>query len=615
MSLGNAQTQSRGRTDPAIARIGGCTLGTIVRLVPGIRESAIIFRSSTASLVASPLDAAKFTVPACPVQSKFIQRDFGKTFAPELFRADWNVLAIDFIRDLVTCPVAVDGTFVTDINLMMIGEKVMLEDILNVPFERITYEDPRFRALWTISVTALYDRYIRPALDAGRRVVMLELYPARGEFRPDEPDLVPFPAEASKFYLSLLRYMYDTFAGLDQRIQRLNVEDDYWLTDYEVKFGADLLVHKIDDFNFRAAEILAGLIGLPPAQTAAGLGARRLELSKDRLRKRTQDRIDAATQIKALQDEVLQQTIKVANLEDAERALVIARDEARVTASSAIQTLSDERAKHAGDLESIAMLQAEKTRLAAHIESLESDLSSARDEKAAHGRALADANHRLHLEQQRADQLESDLRQARTEIARTAALQSELAGAQQSLTEARSALAERDGDAAAFRIERDGIAAQLQALVQRHAEVESDLRAAHGALAARETLFAETQSALQAELSGAASAREAEQERHAAALNELGAVAETLRQRLAAVAERHSADLAEGEAALSAYRAEQARLAERLNEASFTLSRLQSERDSLRETIAGIESSATWRLTRTVRSWFAAVGHRAPRTR
>lgn len=263
------------------AQLGGCNLSQIVDYMPDAAIGPIVIRSATASLVSPPLPTDRFTFPSCPLRSKFIVGDFLKEFTRTLFTAEWDVLLIDLLRDFYTAPVEVDGTFVTEFNDYVHGERMTLDTILNVPFEVISWRHPRYREVWSSSIRKLYEMHLKPALDRGRRIVMVELYPAFAEYRENEGELRHFKDADVREYSFVISYMYDFFAALDPRIARLNIEREYWISAFDAKHGA-FDFHKVDDYYARGAEKLCGYLGISPEKSQTAISAARLQATRER---------------------------------------------------------------------------------------------------------------------------------------------------------------------------------------------------------------------------------------------------------------------------------------------------------------------------------------------
>lgn len=583
------------------AQLGGCNLSQIVDFMPNASRGVIVIRAATPSLVSPPLPTSRFRFPTCPLKSKFIVGDFRKEHAEALFRSDWDVLMVDLLRDFFTGAVEVDGTYVTEFNKWIHGEPVPLGNILKSDFEVITWQSLRFREVWSAATLKLYEMYLKPALDQGRRIVMAELHPAFGEYR--ETELWLNKDGIVREYSFVLGYMYDFFAALDPRIIRLSVEEDYWYSAFDVKDGA-YDSHKISDFYARGAEILCEELGIPAERSRKHIAAKRLEA--------TRERYMAHARIHAAQEERIE----------------------ALTAES--ERLASERDTLAMD---IKVMSATLAQTAARQTEQQHVLDLAERAAAAHARTLTDRDAEITalktaLDVERAGAVRrEDLAAAHAERDRFAAIVTAFPAALQS---AEAARAEAQIQAAALRLETAQLNAALVAAEQRSGTLETDLAAmrsgadsdrmrltlvaeatADSLAAERTALAAATAEATRlsdalAAMSGEAAALQGVLAARTARLSQLDEAAidaeqrytTLLRQaddRAVALAEHQAAtglkdrQLGELQATLDDLHRRHAALAEERN-------RLDADRNALEQQFTALKRSTSWRITAPMRA-------------
>lgn len=235
-----------------VAQLGGCNLTQIIQLLPSVEIDLRIIRSSTASIAAPPLHVHAYKFSACPLKSRFMLGDFNKDFAQRLAGEPWDVLLIEFQRDIMTGFIKTCGTCVTEFTEAVDGETVDYGEIFETPYEVVDWRHPAFFETWALGARQLFEKLLAPMLDQGRRVVIVEICPAllavdeRGAFDQEERDGETVARRA------MSRRMYDFAATLDPRIVTIAVEPEYHLSVFDSPHGQHY-GHMISDFYVRAA--------------------------------------------------------------------------------------------------------------------------------------------------------------------------------------------------------------------------------------------------------------------------------------------------------------------------------------------------------------------------
>lgn len=258
-----------------VAQFGGCLVKDITRYVPGAQVSAKVRRSSMTSLVSWSQDRSAHKSPAYPLTAKRIEPDFRKESLDVFGADDWDVLLLDLLNDNANPSVCVGGAYVTEVNYGDLGTTQASDISFPAPHQLIKWHDQGFFDLWSRSVETFYELLLKPALDIGRRVAVVELQPSLGELGGASDD-EPFDADPSQrvFWICLGR-MYAFAAALDNRIIRLKPEPEFSVGLFDMSSGSYSL-HFEADFNARAGELLGEAIGICPKTIARHISFERL---------------------------------------------------------------------------------------------------------------------------------------------------------------------------------------------------------------------------------------------------------------------------------------------------------------------------------------------------
>ncbi|MFT3811505.1 MAG: DUF6270 domain-containing protein [Micropepsaceae bacterium] len=278
MSSGDTQPAdgATGIRPISFCQLGGCNVTQVIRFVPGGWVGPNTVRCSTASLVGEPVDPALYELPHCPKKARFVEGDFQKRPFADLSGFDWEVLLIDLLRDYLTGTAVFEGGQATEINEWVHGEPVTLDDVLKVPYRLIRWSDPEYFELWSASARTLYERLLKPRLDAGRHVAIIRLTPVTHEYRDNGEGYVTLPDGGRHESSEMLARMYDFAAALDPRIIMLDVEPEFAIGAFDVENGP-FAYHMTPDYHARAADLLCARIGVPADIAAAHIAAVRLK--------------------------------------------------------------------------------------------------------------------------------------------------------------------------------------------------------------------------------------------------------------------------------------------------------------------------------------------------
>ncbi len=499
--------------------------------------------------------------------------DFAKNFAYRLLNEPWDVLLVDYMRDLMTGFIRTSGTYVTELNEYVEGEPIDYLATFVDPYEIIDWKHPEFFDEWTAGVRRFYDLIVIPMLDQGRTVVVPELIPALQTFSEHGfVDTTAHDADAAD-RIAMARRMHAYVDTLDARVIRVSVEDAYHVGVFDSPYGAHF-GHKIADYYNRLAEKIMAATGMADDESIAAFGQLKLQ-------KRLELYQAGVTRQLAIEQ-------KIADL-------AAERDGALQQVEEVRGELACLEAQHAAFEERLASQQASHAALAETTAEL---VSAVRDASALAMALRAD----LCVAERRAQALQAEVDVSRREAERAAA---ERVALVDELSAIRSSLS-------AVTSERDALRQASDNWSAAHAEASATLsheRDARQAADARAASAEQALAALAADSEARAAAHEAAIQAGNQELDLLAREASGLSARLGEMRDEYEAKEAACHADLTAHETAVAEMHARLVETMDaigalrrTATALEDDRARLKQQVDALLQSTSWRVTAPMRS-------------
>lgn len=237
---------------PRIVFLGGCHVDGLARELHADFECVQFWRRPTIALMSEPVPLRR-ALDFEDRQSRYIVRDCAKTHLQELRSISGDIFVFEIVRD-VRCPlVRIGHRFLFDPNQMHrfipdaldpSQRAVDLEALLGVaaaePFEA---QSETFLAVWSEAFARFYDSVLKPRLDRGGTVMLMQVFLAKHTFPPSEA-LQDQWAYCDAMN-ALLRKMYAHARGF-AGIQTIGVDETLCLSASDALYGA-AITHLLPD--------------------------------------------------------------------------------------------------------------------------------------------------------------------------------------------------------------------------------------------------------------------------------------------------------------------------------------------------------------------------------
>ncbi len=190
--------------------LGGSNLLFIKKLLKNDCDIDQIMRSTTASLFSRPIRRKKLTHCTDKIQEKFIQNYiFSDESSIKLMKFDYDVIVIEFLRDIVSSTVVVNGGSYTNPNEIAIDAKVDLTEVFGQDFEVVDRNLPSSDKPVLESVRHFSEGYLKEAVRRGKQVVVIRFFASRYDFSPKNGATLNAQSAQIDVYNRRLQSIYD----------------------------------------------------------------------------------------------------------------------------------------------------------------------------------------------------------------------------------------------------------------------------------------------------------------------------------------------------------------------------------------------------------------------